>query len=35
VLEPFLSEDQDGVLAAIKDKVIGPAEKKAKEQTGK
>src|SRR5450759_2974224 len=34
VLEPYLYEDQDGLLAAITDKVIGPAEKKAKEQTG-
>jgi uncharacterized protein YjbI with pentapeptide repeats len=35
VLEPYLYEDQDRLLAAITDKVIGPAEKKAKEQTGK
>ena len=35
VLEPYLYEDQDGLLAAIPDKVIGPAEAKAKEQTGK
>jgi uncharacterized protein YjbI with pentapeptide repeats len=35
VLEPFLYEDQDGLLAVLTDKVIGPAEKKAKEQTGR
>lgn len=35
VLEPFLYEDQDGLLAAIKEMVIGPAEKKAKEQIGR
>jgi uncharacterized protein YjbI with pentapeptide repeats len=35
VLEPFLYEDQDGLLAVLNDKVIGPAEKKAKEQTGR
>jgi len=35
VLPAFLYEDQDGLLAAITDKVIGPAEKKAKEQTGR
>ena len=34
VLEPYLYEDQDRLLAAITDKVIGPAESKAKEQTG-
>jgi uncharacterized protein YjbI with pentapeptide repeats len=33
VLEPFLYEDHDGLLAVLTDKVIGPAEKKAKEQT--
>ena len=33
VLEPYLFEDQDGLLAAITEKVIGPAEAKAKEQT--
>src|SRR5260370_36805149 len=27
VLEPYLYDDQDGLLAAISDKVIGPAEK--------
>jgi hypothetical protein len=35
VLEPYLYEDQDGLLAAIADKVIGPAEAKVKEQTGR
>jgi hypothetical protein len=35
VLEPYLYEDQDSLLAAITDKVIGPAEAKAKEQTGR
>jgi hypothetical protein len=35
VLELYLYEDQDGLLAAITDKVIGPAEAKAKEQTGR
>jgi hypothetical protein len=35
VLEPYLYEDQDGLLAAITDKVIGPAEAKAKEQIGR
>jgi len=35
VLEPYLYEDQDRLLAAITDKVIGPAEKRAKEQTGR
>jgi uncharacterized protein YjbI with pentapeptide repeats len=35
VLEPYLYEDQDGLLATITDKVIGPAEAKAKEQTGR
>jgi hypothetical protein len=33
VLEPFLYEDQDRLLAVLTDKVIGPAETKAKEQT--
>jgi hypothetical protein len=32
VLEPYLYEDQDRLLAAIMDKVIGPAEAKAKKQ---
>jgi uncharacterized protein YjbI with pentapeptide repeats len=35
VLEPYLYDDQEGLLAAITDKVIGPAEGKAKEQTGR
>ena len=35
VLEPYLYDDQDGLLAAITDKVIGPAENKAKEQTAR
>ena len=35
VLEPFLCEDQDRLLAALSDKVIGPAEAKAKQQTGR
>jgi uncharacterized protein YjbI with pentapeptide repeats len=34
VLEPYLYEDQDRLLAALTEKVIGPAEAKAKEQTG-
>jgi uncharacterized protein YjbI with pentapeptide repeats len=35
VLEPYLYEDQGGLLAALTDKVIGPAEKKAKEQAAR
>lgn len=35
VLEPYLYEDQDRLLAAITEKVIGPAEAKAREQTGR
>jgi hypothetical protein len=35
VLEPYLYDDQEGLLAAIPKKVIGPAEKKAREQTGR
>jgi hypothetical protein len=35
VLEPYLYEDQDRLLAALNDKVIGPAAQKAKEQTGR
>ena len=35
VLEPFLYQNQDRLLAAMTDKVIGPAEAKAKEQTGR
>src|SRR5260370_30279575 len=34
VLEPYLYEDQDRLLAAITNKVIRPAEAKAKEQKG-
>jgi len=33
VLEPVLYEDQDHLLAALAEKVIEPAETKAKEQT--
>jgi hypothetical protein len=35
LLEPYRYEDQDEPLAAITAEVIGPAEKKAKEQTGR
>lgn len=35
VLEPFLYEDQNQLLASLGSHVVGPAEKKAKEQTGK
>ena len=35
VLEPFLYEDQERLLASITTRVIGPVETKAKEQTGK
>jgi len=35
VLEPFLYEDQNGLLAALTEKVIGPAEAKSKEQIGR
>jgi hypothetical protein len=35
VLEPYLYEDQDGLLAEITDKVIGPAEARAREQTAR
>jgi uncharacterized protein YjbI with pentapeptide repeats len=35
VLEPYLYEDQDRLLAALTEKVIGPAEAKAKEQSGR
>jgi hypothetical protein len=35
VLEPYLYEDQDRLLAALNEKVIGPAEQKAKDQTGR
>jgi hypothetical protein len=33
VLERYLYKDQDGLLATITEKVIGPAEAKAREQT--
>jgi hypothetical protein len=35
VLEPFLYADQDQLLASLDSHVVGPAEKKAKEQTRK
>ena len=35
VLEPCLYEDQDGLLAAITENVIGPAETMAKGRTGR
>jgi hypothetical protein len=35
VLEPYLYDDQDGLLAALNERVIGPAAAKAKEQTGR
>lgn len=35
VLEPYFYDDQDRLLAAIMENVIGPAEAKAKEQTGR
>jgi uncharacterized protein YjbI with pentapeptide repeats len=35
VLEPYLYEDQDRLLAAITEKVIGPAETMAKGRTGR
>jgi hypothetical protein len=35
VLEPYLYEDQEGLLVALTEKVIGPAEAKVKAQTGK
>ena len=35
VLEPFLYNDQDGLLAAITEKVIGPAEVMVRKQTGR
>jgi hypothetical protein len=34
VLDPYLYEDQSTLLAVINEKVIAPAEAKAKEQTG-
>jgi hypothetical protein len=33
ILEPYLYDDQDRLLAVLNEKVIGPAEAKAKEQT--
>jgi hypothetical protein len=33
VLEPFLYADQDHLLTSLESHVVGPAEKKAKEQT--
>ena len=35
VLEAYLYEDRNRLLAAITDKVIGSAEAKVKEQTGR
>lgn len=35
VLEPYLYEDQGRLLAAITEKVIGPAEERVKAQTGR
>ena len=35
VLEPFLYDDHERLVAALKEKVIGPAEMKVKEQTGR
>jgi hypothetical protein len=35
VLEPYLYGDQDRLMAALTEKVIGPAEAKAKEQSGR
>jgi len=35
VLEPFLYEDHDGLLTLLTDRVIGPAEKRTREQVGK
>jgi len=32
VLEPYLYEDQDGLLAALTEKVIGPAAARVKAQ---
>jgi hypothetical protein len=34
VLEPFLYEDQDQLLTSLGSHVVGPAEKKAKDQIG-
>ena len=35
VLRPYLYKNQDRLLAALNEKVIGPAETKAREQTGR
>ena len=35
VLEPFVYEDQDALLAALADKLVGPAEARFKHQTGR
>jgi hypothetical protein len=35
VLEPVLYDDQDGLLAMLTEKIIGPAEAVAKWQTGR
>lgn len=35
VLEPFVYEDQDALLAALADKLVGPAEARVKHQTGR
>jgi hypothetical protein len=35
VIKPFLYRDEAHLLAALTEEVIGPAEKKAKEQTGR
>jgi hypothetical protein len=35
VLEPYLYEDEDRLLAALNEKVIAPASRKAEEQAGR
>jgi hypothetical protein len=35
VLTPYVCEDQESLLAALTEKVIGPAEGRAREQTGR
>jgi uncharacterized protein YjbI with pentapeptide repeats len=35
VLEPFLYADEDQLIGSLESHVVGPAEKKAKEQTGR
>ena len=35
VLAPFLYEDQESLLASLASQVVGPAEAKAREQTGR